>query len=75
MKNRRIIFILSSIVSVLSLFLVLFVKCGSKDEVNEISNIVKFKVLVFENIDKNKKVDDNKVKENFAVLIFSEKYD
>lgn len=54
MKNRRIIFILSSIVSVLSLFLILFVKCGSKDEVNEISNIVKFKVLVFENIDKNK---------------------
>lgn len=74
MKNRRIIFILSSIVSVLSFFLVLFVKCGSKDEVNEISNIVKFKVLVFENIDKNKEVD-NKVKENFVVLIFSEKYD
>lgn len=74
MKNRRIIFILSSIVSVLSLFLVLFVKCGSKDEVNEISNIVKFKVLVFENIDKNKEVD-NKVKESFVVLIFSEKYD
>ncbi|MCE6061452.1 hypothetical protein J8A71_00800 [Mycoplasmopsis agalactiae] len=74
MKNRRIIFTLSSTVSVLSSFSVLSAKCGSKDEVNETSNTAKFKVLVSENTDKNKEAD-NKAKESSAAPIFSEKYD
>ncbi|UUM25683.1 hypothetical protein NQV05_00820 [Mycoplasmopsis agalactiae] len=74
MKNRRIIFTLSSTVSVLSSFSILSAKCGSKDEVNETSNTAKFKVLVSENTDKNKEAD-NKAKESSVAPIFSEKYD